>query len=86
MAAGAERLMNASVDIRRVPEGSGLDLMAPLIEKSKGATAVGREAVGGRAPRGTINTRVVLINVISSVIRITSNNDLCVPLSDRKQD
>lgn len=82
MAAGAERLMNASVDIRRVPEGSGLDLMAPLIEKSKGATAVGRDgAVGGRAPRGTINTRVVLINLISSVIRITSNNDLCVPLS-----
>lgn len=68
--------MNVSVNIRRVPEGSGLDLMAPLIEKSKGATGV-----GGRVPRGTINTRVGLINLISRVIRIVSNNDLFVSVS-----
>lgn len=66
--------MNVSVNIRQVPEGSGLDLMAPVIEKSKGATGVGGR---GRLPQGTINTRVVLINLISSV----SNNDLFVPVS-----
>lgn len=71
-AGGVEGLMNVSVNIRRVPEGSGLDLMAPVIEKSKGATGV-----GGRVLRGTINTRVVLINLISGV----SNNDLLVPVS-----